>query len=191
MKRLINFAAGALALLALPGAASAATNIGGDTVRCTVSPGAPDFGCATGLGNGANSKTRKVTTDREFSIFVDETEPEQKINVDFSTTGLLTLDGAGGQEFLSGVLVLSFENLTQTFKNFRVLAGDESTVSLSSGVLTVTLPDGQNLGQGQLTYAIQLAVPEPATWLLFIFGLGLIGFSMRQRNAVGGRVSFV
>lgn len=31
------------------------------------------------------------------------------------------------------------------------------------------------------------AVPEPATWAMFILGLGLIGFSMRRRNAATAR----
>ena len=35
-----------------------------------------------------------------------------------------------------------------------------------------------------LTYTTQAPVPEPATWLMLIGGLGLTGMAMRRRNAV-------
>ncbi len=37
---------------------------------------------------------------------------------------------------------------------------------------------------GSLTYAVNAAVPEPATWAMMIVGFGLVGGAMRRRHSV-------
>ena len=76
-----------------------------------------------------------------------------------------------GGVFVHDSIVDRFEFIS-TYLNYSISPGD-GTIAHYFGPISATL-DGQH-------FAI---VPEPANWLLFIVGFGLIGIAMRARLQV-------
>lgn len=70
----------------------------------------------------------------------------------------------------------------QAFIDSMLIAGGLNTLRIT-GMLNP--PSGQgNAGfGGNVTFAAAAAVPEPATWAMFILGFGALGFGLRRRNA--------
>lgn len=66
---------------------------------------------------------------------------------------------------------------------FNIVAGSSLTLtSQASGaigtVFSVSLPAGTTIGTARINAVA--AVPEPATWMMMIFGFGVLGLSMRR-----------
>ena len=77
---------------------------------------------------------------------------------------------------------------------FSIALSSASFASLMDGSadlsLTQTTSAVVRLGSPTLRIETAAAVPEPATWLMMLGGLGAIGFGMRRRRTVRTTVSF-
>lgn len=69
--------------------------------------------------------------------------------------------------------------LDTAFINSMLVPGGLNTLTIS-GLLNPPSGDGNAGFGGNVTFT---AVPEPATWAMFILGFGALGFGMRRRNA--------
>lgn len=86
------------------------------------------------------------------------------------------------QAFLNGTKgdVSNFGNASQAFVFDAAVLKGTNTLSFS-GVLN---PKGDRRGNALATGSLTIAaVPEPATWGLFILGFGAIGGAMRRRSS--------
>ena len=73
------------------------------------------------------------------------------------------------------------------------LSGITGSVSVSGGVL-LQGRETSSYAAGKITYLIAdvAAVPEPASWAMMIFGMGMVGGAMRRRKSkVTTKVAFV
>lgn len=70
----------------------------------------------------------------------------------------------------------------QAFTSPVLVPGGVNTLSL---VGRLNPPSGQGSAGfgGNVTFAAAAAVPEPATWAMFILGFGVLGYGLRRRNA--------
>jgi hypothetical protein len=67
---------------------------------------------------------------------------------------------------------------TQEFRNLL----NQVIVSGANNTLFVSGTTGGNAAfSGNLSFAAQSAVPEPATWAFMLVGFGAVGYSMRKR----------
>lgn len=88
-------------------------------------------------------------------------------NIDFTS---VTFNGVDFVNKLSG------EEEFRTLRNQNIQPG-------SSNIIRVAGTTGGNASfSGNLSFASVAAVPEPATWMMMMFGFGLIGFSLRSKN---------
>lgn len=136
----------------------------------------------------------------------------QKVSFDYSffgsalpdaTVTLTNLDGSGTASFAAALigsfqpngalqnseqLGFGFLNGGSVFGNlhFNNLVDSTYSINLMGGGQSVTA--FAQLGKGFT--AVNGAVPEPATWLMMILGLGTIGFAMRRRQKVSTQVSY-
>lgn len=109
----------------------------------------------------------------------------------FGTGGVRFADTFSGTAlFLSGselylpasYMSLGQLNATSTFNNVNL-----ATLGLSSTSSVYRLISGDTITIQGVTAG---AVPEPATWLTMILGMGAIGFAMRRRKTFSTTVQF-
>ena len=173
MKKLLLSAGAALAAFALPAAANAAQTItitgpsgtfGDDEVVCTGGATAP---CSF-------TRTFNFITPAGFTLAsadISSVATSALTNIDFSS---VTLNGVNFNILSTG---------TQEFRNLLnqvIVAGANNTLFVSGTT------GGNAAFSGNLSFAAQSAVPEPATWAFMLVGFGAVGYSMRKR-ASGGR----
>ena len=60
----------------------------------------------------------------------------------------------------------------------------------SADIAFFRIEGADTFGVNEIRIETPGAVPEPATWAMFILGFGLIGFAMRHRNRKTGSLSF-
>lgn len=70
----------------------------------------------------------------------------------------------------------------QAFTSSVLVPGGVNTLSLVGRLNPPTGQGSAGFG-GNVTFAAANAVPEPATWAMFIMGFGALGFGLRRRNA--------
>ena len=78
-------------------------------------------------------------------------------------------------------------------QNFFGLYGTEGEVFTSAGFTGNPSTNGiSELKQLRLggVAALAGAVPEPTTWMMMLFGMGIIGFSLRRKNKAAAKISF-
>jgi hypothetical protein len=76
---------------------------------------------------------------------------------------------------------------TLNFNYTTTSPSGEPINNLYSYTLAQTCPDGEPCS---FSRTVTGAVPEPATWLMMIFGFGLVGGAMRYRQRQPAKVSF-
>lgn len=137
----------------------------------------------SGFAFNSTPDVRLVSTLGEFSnVILDGRYPNGIGDVEICLTGSNSCQGGGGLgatrgDPASGVFFLGFDRsqrsvtLSDFFVRYQSL----------SGLNRVTSASGQE---------VTTAVPEPGTWLMMIFGLGAIGFAMRQRSRTTTRLRY-
>jgi len=74
---------------------------------------------------------------------------------------------------------------------FQLLGANSSGPAAGSGELTLFYWDTiSSDNSGEITFNIDGAVPEPATWALLLLGFGLVGGAMRRRANTAPQVSY-
>jgi len=74
---------------------------------------------------------------------------------------------------------------------FQLLGANFSGPAAGSGELTLFYWDTTTSDNfGEITFNVDGAVPEPATWAMLLFGFGLVGGAMRRRANTATRVCF-
>ena len=137
----------------------------------------------SGFAFNSTPDVRLVATLGEFSnVILDGRYPNGIGDVEICLTGSNSCQGGGRLgatrgDPASGVFLLGFDRsqrsvtLSDFFVRYQSL----------SGLNRVTSASGQE---------VTTAVPEPGTWLMMIFGLGAIGFAMRQRSRTTTRLRY-
>lgn len=78
-------------------------------------------------------------------------------------------------------------------QNFFGLYGTEGEIFTSAGFTgnpsTSGISELKQLRLGGVA-ALAGAVPEPTTWMMMLFGMGIIGFSLRRKNKAAAKISF-
>lgn len=125
-----------------------------------------------GLGGATGSSTNSAAT---ITIPTSGTT-----NIDFTSaflTNTTTSTVYGGTVLNAGVFSFAFQNNPGVTGGFYTLTLDGTATTFAGPP-----PSYPGIG-GTLTFAAMAAVPEPATWAMFILGFGALGFAMRRRNA--------
>lgn len=92
----------------------------------------------------------------------------------FNTSNLVGFD-------VSGLTGTAFASLTAPGGN----ASQLFTINLGTGAATLVGTIGGGVPLGGLSAQVGAAVPEPGTWLMLLFGFGLMGMTLRRaRTAV-------
>lgn len=94
-----------------------------------------------------------------------------KSNINFSS---IAINGTTGT-VMNGVIDTAFTGAT-------LVPGGLNSLTLT-GLLNPPSGEGNAGFGGNVTFAAVNAVPEPATWAMFILGFGVLGFGLRRRNA--------
>lgn len=166
--------AGGSAMVAMP---TQAADLVGDDVACEQT-GSGTFSCSPAtatIGAGAEF-TGGVGNNRFLSLDFDDSM--------LTITGLRT-----GQ---LGGTVFELSNISNAFSAFAFTSStirgfDGSDISLTNGVLRLDFI-GTNFDAGDTAVlaveSVSGAVPEPATWLMLLFGFAAIGGAMRRGKAM-------
>lgn len=93
-----------------------------------------------------------------------------------------TITFTGGDISGSGVVSTTFNASGSSIQIDRANLGAGLQTLNFRGTLNPTGNGTARVG-GQLSLLQTAAVPEPATWAMFIIGFGALGFGMRRRNA--------
>ena len=97
-------------------------------------------------------------------------------NIDFSS---VTLNGVNFNTIATGV---------QEFRNIL----NQNLVPGGNNILAINGTSGANSAfSGNLSFSSVAAVPEPTTWMLMLFGMAGIGFSMRRKKDTTLRVRYM
>ena len=170
--------AGAASAFAVP--AQAATTVSYPTGTNVGLVGTPDGQTLAGAFTAAVTGTGAFSTAFTFSVPMAGT---------VSIAGLSILTSpASNIDFTSGMLDGS---IPFTIRNGFVDLAELSMQSIGAGSHSFTLSgtlnptglSGSAAIGGNLSFALMQAVPEPATWALFILGFAAIGGTMRRRVA--------
>ena len=160
------------AIAALNAAApAAAASLVGDTVSCSQTGTGSSFTCSP--------STAVVGSGTEFSA-----GGGTFMTFDFGANDLL-INMLNTSSL--GATIIEFSNLSNAFTSYSfggsTIGGfDASDVSLTNGVLRLNFI-GTNFNAGDtanLSVSAAAAVPEPSTWLMMLFGFGLVGYGMRS-----------
>ncbi len=158
----------------------------------TVGQGATLGRC--GPGNGAvaffgfGSNAGGTCGDFRPNIDIDFVNPSNNALDGYTTAfSILNFDGvikATAYDGLGAIL-----GTTQNFSGVLSLSGigNISRVNLQSVDQDPTTLDDLNF---EAVIGVAGAVPEPATWLMMIFGFGLVGGAMRYRQRQPAKVTF-
>ena len=137
----------------------------------------------TTMSNG-QARITGADNDLTFLSFMLEggqTFSEVEFNLNALTDGVVTLTFLGAN---GSTLNTTTADISSNGQNFFGAFGEAFTsVQISS---TAQLSDVRQVRLGGL--GMQAAVPEPGTWALMLVGFGAVGFSMRRRRSVGGRL---
>lgn len=96
-------------------------------------------------------------------------------NIDFSS---VTLNG------------ISFDTVSAGTQEFRNLF-NQSLIAGGNNILNVSGTTGGNASfTGNLSFAQNSAVPEPATWMFMLLGMAGIGYTMRSKGKNALRVRY-
>jgi hypothetical protein len=104
-------------------------------------------------------------------------------NVDATSNGFLDIafTTTGGSTSQPGVFTLQDFRLKENGENrFSFTTNDGSLIS--SVTLLADRTSFSSVTQFRLGSAAAAAVPEPATWAMFLVGFGAVGYSMRSRK---------
>ena len=178
MKKVVLFAAG-VAALALAAPAQAAT---------VVYTSGPTIGLIERDGIHSGAFEASVISDAQF-------DPAFTANFTFVTpfSGTaaasaisIALNAASNLNFTSIALngmggTVTNGTIDQAFITSMLVPGGLNTLTFT-GLLNPPSGDGNAAFGGNVTFAAT-AVPEPATWAMFILGFGALGFGLRRRNA--------
>lgn len=181
MRTLFKTGAIAIAALASASAAQAAVVVtypNGQTVNLTTNDG------LTYSGQFRASVSSLAIGDPAFTGTFNFTVPG-KGSVAIAAISIAA-SAASNINFTSGLL----DGTTPfTITNGAVDIASLGSVAITSGLHSFTLngvlnpPSGQGNGGFGGDVSFTLAVPEPATWALFIIGFGMVGGTMRRRTA--------
>ena len=176
------FAFAAIAALNATAPAAAASLVG-DTVSCSQTGSGSSFTCSP-----STVTIRRATSSSSTAVVGSGTE--------FSAGGgtFMTFDFGANDLLINmlntgslGATIIEFSNLSNAFTSYSfggsTIGGfDASDVSLTNGVLRLNFI-GTNFNAGDtanLSVSAAAAVPEPSTWLMMLFGFGLVGYGMRS-----------
>jgi hypothetical protein len=158
----------------------------GTTIEATLNnnPALVTFTSTEELGTQANGQATLFATDgtlnSDVTIFsTTNLISALELNLDALTEGTATFTFFGGSNDLLGTTTQTLgvgENGSNFFNTF---GGDFQSVTISLGG-GATLAD---INQVRITAGVAAAVPEPATWAMFLMGFGAVGYSMRSRKA--------
>lgn len=199
----------ALAALALPGAASAASYLIGDDDGYGI--GIPDntdhpFNGFSANYDGRSAAEAAATDGAQYTDTYSTTHPgyspQPGTVATFSFTGLssgwtsgaLIVDMADFQASTFGAVDVTFNGITQNWafndgfphtlvRKFNLGADVIASIN-STNALTVVIDRAGSADFYGFDYLqlVDNAVPEPATWALMISGLGLAGAAIRRRR---------
>ena len=193
-------AAGAVLCIAGPAMAAQVANgtvsfvyLGQPSVNYMVDPSTVSFSSNTlevnGMGGfaGARNGMGALSGTLSFNAVEGATRTESLGNFfNFS-------DGAGGSFMFSvdSVLTKSYSVATgsQSFSLYLLGSTVDPIANLSATPTSLTLSFNQTgtsgySASGTLSVPPASAVPEPASWAMFIGGFGLLGATMRRKQAV-------
>ncbi|URD60966.1 FxDxF family PEP-CTERM protein [Sphingomonas sp. KRR8] len=104
------------------------------------------------------------------------------LNSTFNTSNPLT-----NLNFTSVVLNNGTSNFSFNIANGVFDSASRELIPLVASASNVLTINGTTFGDasysGTLSFGMNSAVPEPATWALMLLGFGAVGFSMRRRNS--------
>lgn len=202
MKKLLSGAAVALALSAAPAYAASFVATPGQAVYPPSSvyawDGSRDSGFSTAVPPSVpNVYANPLGNTTKFGYVY----PNQVGT--FDLTGLTSLTFIWGSADPSNLLKL-FDingNLVDSWLGSADLLGDTSgshTAVNANPFITLTFSPQEagylEFSTGQIAFEVATfnlgAVPEPSTWAMMIMGIGLVGFGMRRRQKVQGKISF-
>jgi hypothetical protein len=158
-------------------------NSTGTTIEATLNnnPALVTFTSTEELGTQANGQATLFATDgtlnSDVTIFsttnlIDALE----LNLDALTAGTATFTFFGGSNDLLGTTSFDLEVGENGENFFNAFGGAFQSV-------TISLSDGATLADiNQVRITAGAAVPEPATWAMFLMGFGAVGYSMRSRK---------
>lgn len=108
-----------------------------------------------------------------------------------SVTSSFSLEATNGLEFSSVIFNNGVSNFNLLVSSLLARGSDIPIFSGNVNRLTVNYNASGNASYGgNLTFTPQAAVPEPATWMMMIFGFAAVGFAMRKRKAPEARVRY-
>ena len=102
-----------------------------------------------------------------------------------------TLAASNGLQFNSVIFNNGIEDFIVEITGREARRNSIPIFSGNLNRLTVNYTANTNASYGgNLTFTPQSAVPEPATWMMMIFGFAAVGFAMRKRKAPEARVRY-
>jgi len=150
----------AISASALAAPAAAATYVG-DNIQCF----------RNGVSCGNATVSGGIEFDRGSSTY------------NFNATGLTVRTALPLRNFFVTPLIYSFENTNQKFLSFSNLSitgfsnFSANRVSLTNGRIAIDLSGIDTNGEISMNLS---SVPEPSTWMMMLFGFGVIGAAMRS-----------
>ena len=183
MRKLAVILASTAAMIAMP--ASAATVI--SNLGVIIVPPTQTFSPGVTFGaNGAN------TGEYRFTVSQNNTQVTSSFtNSAIGSTGLFTFSSIGLYSGTGTTGTLLQSGTVGSASGFQFAALDPYT--LAAGSYTVSYmgsATGAPSGVGSNFVFAAAAVPEPASWLMMIAGVGMMGFGFRRRQNVKTTVKF-
>lgn len=123
-------------------------------------------------GTGGISQALTLTAGQTYNLSFAYSNNGFAPNESTSASASFMIDGLSG--------VVAHDTATPSNLDWQIFTG--SFVADGSDILSFTNQTG-GPNEGILLDAVSVAaVPEPATWMMMLFGFGAIGFAMRRRS---------
>lgn len=131
----------------------------------------------TQLGNWSNVNTLETNADGTGILSSGTGFGDNMLSTGFfSSTNAVSLASIFSSMSSTNALAFTLSDSTP-FDNFY-----DFTRGVNGGLI--------NVGQGPVITPTNPAVPEPATWMMMILGMGAVGFAMRRQKQQLARVNF-